>query len=134
VEVARQVGAQAGEYSPVAGGIVEGMGLLLQRETLCLSVTPRHGEIRWILLFAPFGMDTNIPMWHGMLELRSESHEPFFSAIKKQIPDYIAVAKNEPLNLTASTLTPKQFPWASRSFVAAALLDKDGKYIEHSPS
>jgi len=133
VDVSSQIGAQAGYDSPVTGGLSDGLKLLFQEQTICVRVHPQQSEVKWVLLFAPNAMDSTIPMWHGMLELRSISHDEMFSILKRAGLQYVAVARDEPFDLKESTLNPDHFPWTSPSFVAAALADDKGSYIEHSP-
>lgn len=129
-EVSIQVGPLAGNYQQVPR-LFEALEMLLQGATLCVSVLGEEGEVRWMLLFAPNAMDSTIPMWHAVLELRSNSHELIFQALKEAQLQYIAVAKDEPFDLQGSNLDPEKFPWNSPDFVAAAIADDKGSYREN---
>ena len=134
MEVAFQVGSQAGEYSPLTGGLDAGLELLFGQKTLCLSIKPDGGEIKWILLFSPNALESEVAMWHAIFEARSGSCEPLFTRLKNLNPEYVAVAKDEPFNLTEVNLQAAYFPWTSPRFVAAALRDKSGTYVDRPPA
>lgn len=132
IEVWKQVGSEVGNDAHVEGGLDEAMQFLLHRQTTCVRVTPKESEIKWLLLMAPNAIESDISIWHGMLELRSTSHEQVFQILKEARLQYVAVAKDEPFDLTDKELRPDKFPWNSPNFVAAALADQ-GEYVQGAP-
>jgi len=129
-EVSVQVGSVAGNYQRVVR-LFDALEMFFQGHTQCVNVQAKEGEVKWMLLFAPSAMDSTIPMWHAMFELRSNSHEQIFHALKQAELQYIAVAKDEPFDLRGSNLDPEEFPWNSPNFVAAAIADDKGSYREN---
>jgi hypothetical protein len=128
-DVSKQVGPEAGIYAPVERGLDEAMEALLGGASVCISLTPKESEIQWVLLFAPNVMEHHVSVWNGMLELRSASYETVFDILKKAGLQYVAVAKDDPFDLTDNELQRDKFPWDSPNFVAAALADDTG-YVE----
>ncbi len=133
VDVFRQLGPEVGNDMPVGGGVAEAMQVLRRLETMCVAMTPKVGEIKWVQILAPNAFDTKVSMWHGTLELRSASHEEILHVLKRAGLQYIAVAKDDPFDLTDENLRPDKFPWNSPNFVAAALTLDGGGYLEHPP-
>jgi len=131
-EVSKQVGPEAGNYAPVERGLDQAMEVLSGGDSVCIDLRPKDSEIRWLLLVAPNGNGSHISIWHGMLELRSPSYGDVFEALKKARLQYVAVAKDEPFDLTDGALHPEKFPWDSPNFMAAVLADDAGYVERHS--
>jgi hypothetical protein len=95
-----------------------------------MRIEPQGEGIQLVMVYSPGFQEDGPPWWNATIDYRAEEYETLFHRLCA-VPgtDYVAVSREEGLDLGSGMNSCLKFPWADPRLVVASVRDDSGRWV-----